>query len=91
MTWEAPLASEANGEITGYKLYYMLDTPQSDDAMATMQVIPEPTQTQIMLGNLRVWTNYQLWMKASTAIGDGPPSEVIIARSGQDGMYDDTT
>ncbi|XP_067952178.1 receptor-type tyrosine-protein phosphatase delta-like isoform X2 [Watersipora subatra] len=84
VTWEAPLASEANGEITGYKLYYMLDTPQSDDAMATMQVIPEPTQTQIMLGNLRVWTNYRLWMKASTAIGDGPPSEVIIARSGQD-------
>lgn len=74
----------ANGVIIGYKLYYILDQ-NSDDSEAELVVINDPTQAQYLISSLEVYTQYRVWMKASTIVGDGPSSTPVVGRTGESG------
>lgn len=90
VTWNPPASTLANGVITGYKLYYMKSSRSSGsaiDAGATKIDIDDPDQTKFQIDSLEVYTQYKVWMKASTAVGDGPSSSPVIGRTGEDGKW----
>lgn len=74
----------ANGDITGYKLYYIIDR-NSDNVDADMKEISDPSQSEYRIDGLEVYTEYRVWMKASTLVGDGPNSNPVTGRTGQSG------
>lgn len=86
VVWEPPPSIQANGEITGYKIYYIKDINR-DDSTASIEQITDPAQTSFVIDSLEVWTKYRIWMKASTSIGDSPPSQPVVARTGETGEF----
>lgn len=85
VTWESPSLVQANGVITGFKLYYVTASSSDDIGTATIVSIADPKQTSVQINNLEVWTNYRIWMKASTSVGDSPASAPVVGRTGEDG------
>lgn len=42
--------------------------------------------TEIVLDELRRWTDYKIWVLAGTKVGDGPRSFPMVVRTLEDGM-----
>jgi len=86
VTWEPPSNINANGEIVGYRLYSIPNRQTSDADARTSDIVGSATN-EFEIDNLEVWTDYRIWMRASTGVGDGPASDPIVARTGEDGKY----
>ncbi|XP_070563070.1 LOW QUALITY PROTEIN: receptor-type tyrosine-protein phosphatase delta-like [Ptychodera flava] len=95
--WAPPPASQQNGVITGYEIYYnmILDETYDEgsdasdalsretiDAVHTIEVSSSARSSTLQ--DLEKWTQYRIWMVASTIVGDGPASEPIIVRTDED-------
>lgn len=39
----------------------------------------------MVIQNLETYTEYRVWMTASTKVGEGPASEAIVGRTGEAG------
>ena len=77
--WDEVPAYQQNGIITGYTITYQSQT-QNDNG--NVQVNGSVRQTE--LTNLKEYVNYNITVFASTAIGDGPPSNPIVVTTDQD-------
>ena len=77
--WDEVPAYQQNGIIMGYTITYQSQT-QNDNG--NVQVNASVRQTE--LTNLKEYVNYNITVFASTAIGDGPPSNPIVVTTDQD-------
>ena len=76
--WKVP-ADQQNGNITGYNITYK---SQTENDNGNVQVNGSVRQTD--LKNLKEHVNYSITVFASTVKGDGPASDPIVVRTGQD-------
>ena len=79
VTWDEVPADQQNGNITGYTITYQ---SQTENDNGNVQVKASVRQTE--LTNLKEYVNYNITAFASTAIGDGPPSNPIVVSTDQD-------
>ena len=77
--WDEVLAYQQNGIITGYTISYQ---SQTENDNGNVQV--NASVRQMELTNLKEYVNYNITVFASTAIGDGPPSNPIVVTTDQD-------
>ena len=77
--WEEVPADQQNSNITGYTITYQ---SQTENDNGNVQVNGSVRQTE--LTNLKEYVNYNITVFASTAIGDGPPSNTIFITTDQD-------
>ena len=77
--WEEVPADQQNSNITGYTITYQ---SQTENDNGNVQVNGSVRQTE--LTNLKEYVNYNITVFASTAIGDGPPSNSIVVTTDQD-------
>ena len=78
LTWMAPLASQQNGDLLGYKIFY-LATSQSIDK-EEMEVVPA-SHTAHSLPFLDMFTEYRIQIVAFNPAGDGPRSSPVTVRT----------
>ena len=71
-----------NGIVTGYTITYESQTENDND---NVKVNGSVRQTQ--LTNLKKYVNYNITVLASTARGNGPPSNPIVVRTDEDSKY----
>ena len=77
--WDEVPADQQNGIITGYTITYHSQTENNN---GNVQVNDSVRQRD--LTNLKEYVNYNITVFASTAIGDGPPSNPIVVTTDQD-------
>jgi len=47
--------------------------------------VPGSQQSRVLAG-LERWTQYKIWVAASTSAGEGPLSDVVVVQTDEDGM-----
>ena len=77
--WDDVQANLTNGIITGYTITYK---SQTENDNGNVQVNAPVRQTQ--LTNLKEYVNYNITVFASTAKGNGPPSNPIVVITDED-------
>ena len=77
--WDDVQANLTNGIITGYTITYKSQTENNN---GNVQVNAPVRQTQ--LANLKEYVNYNITVFASTAKGNGPPSNPIVFITDED-------
>ena len=77
--WDEVPADQQNGVITGYTITHQSQTEHDN---GNVQV--NASVLQMELTNLKEYVNYNITVFASTAIGDGPPSNAIFITTDQD-------
>ena len=77
--WDEVPADQQNGIVTGYTISYQ---SQTENDNGNVQV--NASVRQMELTNLKEYVNYKITVFASTAIGDGPPSNSIVVTTDQD-------
>ena len=68
VTWQPPEDETQRGRIISYKIYYQPNDQQEGDPLV---VTADGEARRFVLRDLSVWTEYKIWMTASTGIGDG--------------------
>jgi len=94
VVWSPPPAARQNGVVVRYRLIYVAaaDDDDDDDARAggptrrhvSSVSVPGSQQTHVLNG-LDRWTQYKIWVAASTSAGEGPRSDVIVVQTDEDG------
>ncbi|XP_051859128.1 tyrosine-protein phosphatase Lar isoform X1 [Drosophila sulfurigaster albostrigata] len=79
LSWLPPPAERSNGRIIYYKVLFV-EVGREDDEASTLTL----NMTQIVLDELKRWTEYKIWVLAGTSVGDGPRSHPIIIRTQED-------
>lgn len=82
VSWQPPPAERSNGQIVYYKVYFVENGMSDSEASVTTL----DNHTEIVLDELKRWTDYKIWILAGTRIGDGPRSYPIVVRTLEDGM-----
>ena len=77
--WDEVPADQQNSNITGYTITYH---SQTENDNGNVQANASVRQTE--LTNLKEYVNYNITVYASTAIGNGPPSNPIVVTTDQD-------
>nr|XP_034313381.1 receptor-type tyrosine-protein phosphatase F isoform X4 [Crassostrea gigas] len=81
VTWKPPPKDQQNGEIQGYKIFYVKnEKSQTDQDAKSVSVEAE----EIVLGELEIFTEYKIWVIAFTTVGDGPRSQPIRVWTNED-------
>ncbi|XP_033737511.1 receptor-type tyrosine-protein phosphatase F-like isoform X3 [Pecten maximus] len=83
VTWNPPPPDQQNGDITGYKIFYVKNVPDLSEEDA-QSVTVDAAANKLTLANLAVWTEYKIWVLAFTSVGDGPKSQPIIVSTDED-------
>ena len=79
VTWDDVPAADKNGIITSYNITYHSLTENHSNS--TRVDYPD---RQVTLIGLREFVNYNIRVFASTKIGPGPASDVIVVMTGED-------
>ena len=79
VTWNEVRAAQQNGIITGYTITYQSQTENNN---GNVQVNGSVRQRELL--NLKEFVKYNITVFASTAKGDGPPSNAIVVTTDQD-------
>ncbi|XP_066552442.1 receptor-type tyrosine-protein phosphatase S isoform X3 [Amia ocellicauda] len=82
VSWRPPPVESQNGALAGYRVRYQ-SIGGEDITPKEVTEIPALTN-QILLEGLEKWTQYRVTVAAYTAVGPGPDSEPIIARTDED-------
>lgn len=81
LAWQPPPIERSNGQIVYYKVFVVENGRSDSEASVTTL-----NATEIILDELKRWTEYKIWVLAGTKIGDGPKSYPITVRTLEDGM-----
>ena len=84
-TWEHPLVSGRNGNITGYSL--LLTELETNITTSYRQT---GARIELVVGSLHPFYQYQCVIAAETRVGRGPYADSFITRTLADGMYNYT-
>ena len=79
LTWEPPARDGRNGIITLYYIH-VLEVPTSRTF-----TFERPTHTDLLIGSLHPYYDYQCSVAADTSVGRGPFTAPFIIRTDQDG------
>ncbi|XP_059619067.1 tyrosine-protein phosphatase Lar isoform X2 [Phlebotomus argentipes] len=79
ISWQPPPIERSNGRIIYYKVFFV-EAGQSDSE-ATVTTL---NTTEIVLDELKKWTEYKIWVLAGTSVGDGPKSYPVTVRTHED-------
>lgn len=82
VSWHPPAVERPNGRIVYYKVFFV-EVGRSDSEAT---VITLNNSTNIILDELKKWTEYKIWVLAGTSVGDGPRSYPLTVRTLEDGM-----
>jgi len=82
--WDPPPELQQNGELTEYKVRFAMSESEVGVQEARLVTV-EASQTSVVLMDLDTWTQYKIWVAASTSAGDGPYSDVIVVQTDEDG------
>ena len=80
VTWLPPDQDTQRGRIISYKIYYQ---PNDQEGVEPLVVTADGDSRRYILRDLSTWTEYKIWMVASTGVGDGrfhPDTEREIFR-----------
>ena len=83
MEWLPPPENKQHGDIVHYKLYYVNQSRQDSDASVIN--IDDPNEREYVIDKLEKWTEYRVWMRAGTIVGDGVASDPTSVRTDEDG------
>lgn len=84
VTWRPP-GEKLNGKLKGFKVYYLEVGSGKSDRDAAVTTFGEKEDTAI-IGGLKTWTDYKVWVSAFNTVGEGPGSAPVTARTDEDGM-----
>lgn len=103
VSWVAPAREKQHGLITAYKIFYKPVVNFEANEGVQVRTIATPdvdaldggagrTQRQrhdnsYLLEDLKVWTEYRIWMTAVNAAGESPESEMVSARTLESGEW----
>ena len=79
LTWEPPVRDGHNGIITSYYIH-ILEVPTSRTF-----TFERPSHTDLLIGSLHPYYDYQCSVAANTSVGRGPFTAPFIIRTDQDG------
>ncbi|CAG9585499.1 unnamed protein product [Danaus chrysippus] len=87
LTWHPPLQAQQNGDLLGYKIFYLMtESPEEPEpgrrAEEEIEVVPA-TATSHSLVFLDKFTQYRIQVLAFNPAGDGPRSTAIQVRTHQ--------
>ncbi|XP_046366897.1 tyrosine-protein phosphatase Lar-like isoform X5 [Haliotis rufescens] len=83
VSWDPPSADKQNGDLAGYKIYYVEIADAKNDSDAMVAKVNGDTKSYT-LKDLKTATKYKIWVVSHTAVGDGPPSQPIIVETEED-------
>ncbi|XP_026329233.1 protein sidekick isoform X2 [Hyposmocoma kahamanoa] len=72
VSWSPP--KKPNGILIGYKLSYEI----KDNAETLKEEVLPPNITSVKVEHLQASTHYKFWLRALTAVGEGPPRSATI-------------
>lgn len=78
LTWVAPLASQQNGDLLGYKIFYLATSQPIDKE--EMEVVPA-SHVSHSLPFMDMYTEYRIQIVAFNPAGDGPRSIPVTVRT----------
>lgn len=78
LTWVAPLASQQNGDLLGYKIFYLATSQPIDKE--EMEVVPA-SHVAHSLPFMDMFTEYRIQIVAFNPAGDGPRSVPVTVRT----------
>jgi receptor-type tyrosine-protein phosphatase F len=84
VSWKQPPQKQQNGEIESYNVH-LVRSSQSDSEANVISV--NGSSHSVSLDQLAQFTEYRVWVLASTSVGDGPPSYPLTVKTDEDGMY----
>ena len=78
LNWVPPLASQQNGDLLGYKIFYLATSQPIDKE--EMEVVPA-SHTTHTLPFMDMYTEYRIQIVAFNPAGDGPRSVPVTVRT----------
>ncbi|CAG9096606.1 unnamed protein product [Plutella xylostella] len=88
LSWRPPLQAQQNGDLLGYKIFYLMtESPEEPEeagrrAEEETEVVPA-TATAHSLVFLDKYTQYRIQVLAFNPAGDGPRSSAVLVRTHQ--------
>ena len=90
LMWQAPpVLNRASNSVpvTYYKIRYQKINEKKADGEEIKEIQVNPDETSAEISGLDKWSPYRFWIKAGTAVGDGPLSKEIIVTTDEDGRH----
>ncbi|XP_059489517.1 tyrosine-protein phosphatase Lar-like isoform X2 [Neocloeon triangulifer] len=81
VSWKPPAEKQQNGDIQLYKVH-LVRSSQSDSEANVISV--NGSLHSVFLDQLAQYTDYRVWVLASTSVGDGPPSYPQTVKTDED-------
>ncbi|VVD05228.1 unnamed protein product, partial [Leptidea sinapis] len=87
LTWKPPLLAQQNGDLLGYKIFYLMtESPEEQEPgrriEEEIEVVPA-SATSHSLVFLDKFTQYRIQVLAFNPAGDGPRSKAVLVRTHQ--------
>lgn len=81
VTWSEPEEWKRNGAINGYSVVYH---EVKDKSSVKVMNVTNPKQLKVVLQELRMFTHYEIRVRAIGEAGLGPLSNPVVDRTDQD-------
>ena len=85
VVWSPPPANKRNGKILYYKIFYVKSSRPDSEAIQLKILSDKQKGNEYVIDELQKFTEYRLWMKAGTLVGDGPSSYPVLTKTDEDG------
>lgn len=82
VTWLEPDVWKKNGPLIGYSVSY---NPLNRRGQSLVKNITNPNQTRVLLTGLRMFTDYEIRVRALGQRGPGPLSRPVVEKTNEDG------
>jgi len=100
VTWSPPPVARQNGVVVHYRLLYVAADRdhhvggsaavrgRGRDVTRSVQsvIVPGTSQLSHIITALDRFTQYKIWIAASTRAGEGPLSDVVVVQTDEDGQ-----
>jgi len=60
---------------------------QSRPDSEALTITVNSSKTDILVDELKKWTEYRVWVSAGSSVGDNPPTPPVVARTDEDGAF----
>ena len=84
VTFKKPKAWKRNGPLAGYSVVY---NPLNHRGLLLVKNITNPKQTRTILTGLKMFTEYEIRVRALGQIGPGPFSRPVVVETKEGGRY----
>jgi hypothetical protein len=63
----------------------VVEQARLDSEILTITV--NSSKTDILVDELKKWTDYRVWVSAGSSVGDNPPTPPVVVRTDEDGAF----